>query len=303
MGIGTGTPSSKVVIAGGDVVVESGFGRFKGWNNGNVSGPGAELGFSAGFGYLGSYDRTLQAYQPLRIYASSLSIGHSENYSDFNISSSGNVGIGTISPANTLQIGSVGSSGFGGNQLAIGNGSQAMSFYLNESAATWYSNTNFALVPSGTGATGNVGIGTTNPQGYKLYVNGPAYSTGGWQGSDRRFKEDFQPVHDPLKKVLEMEGVSYKWKSEEFKDKGFPDGRHYGVIAQEIEEVLPEVVNTAPDGTKAVAYTEIVPVLIEAIKEQQKIIEKQQQAIEKQQVRLERLERGLSENEVQLNHE
>ena len=45
------------------------------------------------------------------------------------------------------------------------------------------------------------------------------------------------------------------------------------MIAQEIETVLPEVVKTAPDGSKAVAYTEIIPVLIEAIKEQQKEIE------------------------------
>lgn len=52
-----------------------------------------------------------------------------------------------------------------------------------------------------------------------------------------------------------------------------PEGIHYGVIAQEIEKVLPEVVKENTDGSKAVAYTEIIPVLIEAIKEQQKQID------------------------------
>jgi len=70
-----------------------------------------------------------------------------------------------------------------------------------------------------------------------------------------------------------LNGLSYEWKTEEYMDRGFQEGRHYGVIAQEIEKVLPEIVNTAPDGTKSVAYTEIIPVLIEAIKEQQKEIE------------------------------
>ena len=51
------------------------------------------------------------------------------------------------------------------------------------------------------------------------------------------------------------------------------------MIAQEIEKVLPEVVDTATDGSKAVAYMEIIPVLIEAIKEQQKEIVQQRMDI------------------------
>lgn len=120
---------------------------------------------------------------------------------------------------------------------------------------------------------GNVGIGTLDPQIYKLYVAGPAYSTGGWQGSDIKFKKNLLPINDSLGKILKLEGHSYEWKTGEFKEKGFSEGRHYGVIAQEIEKVLPEVVNTSPDGSKAVAYTEIIPVMIEAIKEQQRRIE------------------------------
>ncbi len=97
--------------------------------------------------------------------------------------------------------------------------------------------------------------------------------------SDVRFKKNIHPLDDSLNKVLKLNGVSYEWKTDEYKDKGFPDGRHYGVIAQEIEKVLPEVVNTGADGAKAVAYTEIIPVLIEAIKEQQKEIEQLKKAL------------------------
>lgn len=121
--------------------------------------------------------------------------------------------------------------------------------------------------------SGNLGVGTADAQGYKLYVAGTAYSTGGWQGSDARFKEEIKPVADPLAKVLQLNGVSYKWKTVRFKEKGFPEGRHFGVIAQDIEKVVPEVVKTAPDGMKSVAYTELIPILIEAIKAQQAQIE------------------------------
>ena len=59
----------------------------------------------------------------------------------------------------------------------------------------------------------------------------------------------------------------FDWKTEEYPDKGFADGSHYGVIAQDIEKVLSEIVAEGPDGEKAVSYTEIIPALIEAVKE------------------------------------
>jgi hypothetical protein len=49
--------------------------------------------------------------------------------------------------------------------------------------------------------------------------------------------------------------------------RGFPEGAHYGVIAQEAEAVLPEIVNAGPDGERSVAYMEIVPLLVESIRE------------------------------------
>lgn len=118
---------------------------------------------------------------------------------------------------------------------------------------------------------GNVSIGTMFP-GYKRHVARDIYTSGSYQGSDLRFKENITSIESPLAKIINTEEVSYNWKTAEYKDKGFPEGRHYGVIAQRVETILPEVVNASVTGEKSVAYTELVPVLIEAMKEQQAII-------------------------------
>ena len=126
----------------------------------------------------------------------------------------------------------------------------------------------------------NLGLGTPDPGTHKLYVSGEAWSTGGWnQSSDLKFKENIAPIESPLSKILNLRGVSFNWRTEEFKDKGFPEDKHYGVIAEEIELVLPEVVKEGLEKEKGVSYTEIIPVLIEAMKEQQKTIEEQKREI------------------------
>jgi hypothetical protein len=123
------------------------------------------------------------------------------------------------------------------------------------------------------GGTGNVGIGGS-PGTNKLYISGSGCYTGSWGGcSDLRFKRDIEDVADAVDKVMAMRGVSFLWRSNEYEDKNFDSKRHYGVVAQEVEDVLPEVVVEGAGGEKAVAYTEIVPVLIEAIKAQQREIE------------------------------
>ena len=94
--------------------------------------------------------------------------------------------------------------------------------------------------------------------------------------SDVRLKKDIAPIESSLDKVKKLQGVSYNWRTDKNMDRNFPSGRHYGVIAQEIEKVLPEVVTTDPkNGEKAVYYNEIIPILIEAMKEQQGMIDKQ----------------------------
>jgi len=190
----------------------------------------------------------------------------SSNYLRFN----GNVGI-SVTPAYTLDVNGI---------LNIRrNGVPAL--YISGYEAIWCNGTYFSW---GFGGAYNafadkVSIGTTNTSGYMLYVYGSAYTTGSWLGSDARLKDDFLEIEQPLEKVLSMQGVNYRWKTDEYPDRNFPEGRHYGVIAQDIENVLPEIV-MEHNGEKAVAYTEIIPVLIEAMKEQQNLIEKQQTEID-----------------------
>ncbi|MBI5055172.1 MAG: tail fiber domain-containing protein [Nitrospirae bacterium] len=137
---------------------------------------------------------------------------------------------------------------------------------------------------------GNVGIGTTSPA-YKLDVAGDIHTTGTYYPtSDGRFKKDIGEIDNPLGKILMVKGVSYNWKTSEYKDKGFDKGRHYGVIAQEVEKVFPETVKEGSDGSKGVAYTELIPVLIEAIKEQQKIIESQEKDMDELKAKVQKLE-------------
>ena len=89
--------------------------------------------------------------------------------------------------------------------------------------------------------------------------------------SDRRLKENIKNISNPLKKLAQINGVTFDWKElEENKNKEIHanEGHDVGVIAQEIEKVLPEIVETREKtGYKAVKYEKIVPLLIEAIKE------------------------------------
>tara|TARA_R100000329_G_scaffold111616_1_gene91674 strand:- start:1254 stop:6314 length:5061 start_codon:yes stop_codon:yes gene_type:complete len=94
--------------------------------------------------------------------------------------------------------------------------------------------------------------------------------------SDKRLKENIKPLDNALDKICKIKGVEFDWidgKDEHGNSVHSNVGHDVGVIAQEIEEVLPEVVTTRKNGYKAVKYEKIVPLLIQAIKEQQKQIE------------------------------
>jgi hypothetical protein len=115
--------------------------------------------------------------------------------------------------------------------------------------------------------TGKVGIGTKTFGSETFRVNGSACATVWNTCSDLRFKTDIERIEGALDKVSNLSGVLFSWRTEGFEDRGFPEGRHYGLIAQEVEDVLPEAVTSAPDGEKSIAYSETIPLLIESIKE------------------------------------
>jgi hypothetical protein len=119
---------------------------------------------------------------------------------------------------------------------------------------------------------GSLGIGTAASE-----VAGEIRATNNitaYYSSDMRLKENIQPIENSLEKLNKIRGVTFDWTEEEIAKRGGVDGyfvrkNDIGVIAQEIESVIPEAVATRTDGYKAVRYELIVPLLIQAIKEQQ----------------------------------
>ena len=90
--------------------------------------------------------------------------------------------------------------------------------------------------------------------------------------SDKRLKKYIKNIKNPLDKISKINGVTFEWKKADDKMKkevhSF-EGNDVGVLAQEVEKVLPEVVTTRDNGYKAVKYEKIIPLLVEAIKELQ----------------------------------
>ena len=87
-----------------------------------------------------------------------------------------------------------------------------------------------------------------------------------YSSSDRRFKENITPIENALDKINQIGGYQFDWKEENKVEHGY-EGHDLGVIAQEIEAIAPELVQTRENGYKAVKYDKLVSVLIEAIKE------------------------------------
>jgi hypothetical protein len=118
----------------------------------------------------------------------------------------------------------------------------------------------------------NVGVGTSPSSIHKLLVDGNGVFTGdvvAYYTSDKRLKDNIKPIEDPIGKIKQIGGYSFDWNDKQ----NTYEGTDFGVIAQEIEKVLPSLVQTREDGFKGVKYDKIVSLLIEAVKDQQKQID------------------------------
>lgn len=137
-------------------------------------------------------------------------------------------------------------------------------FQVEANGATDYTEDNVRLMVR---ADGRVGIGTTTPSG-TLHVNGDTWNTSGiWQTSDQRFKQNIAVIENPSDILKNIKGYRYDFKAAEFPDRNFNKGRQIGFIAQELKQVVPEAVMQGDDGYLAVNYDMMVPVLVEAYKE------------------------------------
>jgi hypothetical protein len=137
---------------------------------------------------------------------------------------------------------------------------------------------------SDTWSIGNVRSNTATSLGLGIFLNstevGRFTSTDfkmfnrdviAYAASDKRLKDNITPISNPIEKIQKIGGYEFDWIPTE--DIHSYEGHDIGVVAQEIEEVLPELVTTRDNGYKAVKYDKIVALLIEAIKDQQKQIE------------------------------
>ena len=114
--------------------------------------------------------------------------------------------------------------------------------------------------------------GSTTSSTYELYVSGDIYATGSvTAASDRRLKKNIQTIEGSLEKILNLRGVTFEWDLETAKNR--KSGTKIGLIAQEVIEVVPEVVTYAEDADEySVEYGNMTALLIEAMKEQNEMI-------------------------------
>jgi hypothetical protein len=140
----------------------------------------------------------------------------------------------------------------------------------------------------------SAGINATPSSSYVLNVGGPLRCESVLEYSDNRFKKNVLPLQQALDKIMQLNPVFYDWKNvEDFK---FTDrSRQIGFLAQELEQVIPEVVSTDSEGYKAVNYSKLTAVLTAAIKEQQLQIQQLQEKIQLQQQQQSLLIRKLQE--------
>ena len=127
---------------------------------------------------------------------------------------------------------------------------------------------------------GNVGIGAIDPGSYRLYVNGPAYATGGFTGSSRTMKTDIQPLAAGeyaglLDQLGKLEVVRFKWKEQMRMD----DGLHLGIIA---EEAPSEITNQGKTAIGTSEYLAFLAASVKALKAENDSLKTEQAALQTQ---------------------
>jgi len=180
-------------------------------------------------------------------------------FPQINIFSDGKIGVGTSTPPPTYY-----QNVFNGSHMMFKN-INSLSLDVNGAGPRiWSSTGDVVFYNTLTGTFNTIQVQTVTEQ------------------SDSSAKTNVKSISNGLSTVLKLRGVSFNFKKVSEKKRSNPR-IHSGVIAQEIEKVIPDAVYTADStGEKSVSYSDIIPYLIEAIKEQQTIIENQDSIIKSQ---------------------
>jgi hypothetical protein len=203
------------------------------------------------------------------------------------IFSNGNVSIGTTSTTNKFEV-----AGTAGQLFSVSDSFTGTIFSANDVSgipSIEVLDTGLVKLAQYNGAV-TIGTGTVSSSTAELSVYGMLYTSGAqgeirasseitaYFSSDQRLKENIKLIENPITIIDQIRGVTFDWTDEHMARRGGEDGyfvrKHdIGVIAQEVQAVLPELVGTREDGYLAVKYEKMVPLLIEAIKSQQKTID------------------------------
>ena len=173
--------------------------------------------------------------------------------------------------------------GSGGAYTGVARGLYA---YASGTAGSRYGVYGYAYNNGGTSAYGVYGTASGATNNYGVYCSGNGVYTGTWtQSSDIKLKKNIKSLSGALDKIKLLEPKEYEMRREEYPSMNLSEGKQFGLIAQDLEKVFPEMVHiiSHPDNMekgketmlefKGIDYISLVPVLIQAIKEQQQQIE------------------------------
>lgn len=181
-------------------------------------------------------------------------------------------------------------------RLYAGDNVLSTSFVCNQwvnGDIEFYAGNNLPMRMVVNGNSGNVGIGVAFPT-QRLEVAGNVLATNVTVPSDARLKQDIKQIDRAADLVKQLRGVRYKWTPAARARFGSDDKQTMGLLAQDVQRVMPEAVTVLPDGTLTVSYDKVVPVLVEAMKSQQSRIdqlEASERRLKALESRLEKLER------------
>ncbi|MCD6354667.1 MAG: tail fiber domain-containing protein, partial [Prolixibacteraceae bacterium] len=178
-------------------------------------------------------------------------------FSQIKVNSTGKVGINNTSPSYQLDV--------------------SGDFRINDSGdAIIFNNSEFY-------PDGYISLGSYSDRWEELYAIQPTFTYSPDIDSDKSFKTDIRSFSDVSEKIGQLHAVKYKLKEQyaKGKEQAKEEGDLYGFIAQEVMDIFPDIVTTRENGTHGIRYTELIPVLVKGLQEQQKEIDALKERIEK----------------------